>query len=166
MAANRSTELIAALPRQLARDLRGLGGNERIAFLGAAVIVASLLLPWYRAPVASDLVQTGFGAFSFATGALVLTAAATAYLALEIGGGYVPPRPLREWGLLVAAGAWAALIVLYLMIERPDFRLAGINDAYELHYGAFVALGGSLLIIGSGLRLRPRERRARPQPPD
>lgn len=154
------------LPRQLARDLRGLGGNERIAFLGAAVVVGSMLLPWYRAPVASDLVQTGFGAFNFATGALILIAAATAYLALEIGGGYVPPRPLREWGLLVAAGTWAAVIVLYLMIERPEFRLAGIEDSYELHYGIFVALGGAVLVIASGLRLRRPERRARPQAPD
>jgi hypothetical protein len=166
VAANRSTELLAALPRQLARDLRGLGGNERLAFLGAAVIVGSMLLPWYRAPVASDLVQTGFGAFNFATAALILIAATTAFLALEIGGGYVPPQPLREWGLLIALGTWAALIVLYLMIERPDFRLAGIEDTYELHYGTFIALGGALLIVLSGLRIRKPERRARPQAPD
>jgi hypothetical protein len=166
VAASRSTELLTALPRQLARDLRGLGGNERVAFLGAATIVGSLFLPWYRAPVASDLVQTGFGAFSFAISALVLVAVATTFLALEIGGGYVPPRPLREWGLFVVAGGWAAAIVLYLMIERPDFRLAGIDDTYELHYGPFVALGGAGLIIASGLRLRPRERRVRPRPPD
>jgi hypothetical protein len=159
VAANRSTDLIAALPRQLLRDLRGLGGNERIAFMGAAVIVGSMFLPWYRAPVSSDLVQTGFGAFGFSEAALLLVAGATAFLALEIGGGYVPPRPLREWGLLVALGAWGCLIVLYRMIQRPEFNLAGADErSFEIHYGIFVALAGAAIIIAAGLRLRPKER--------
>ncbi len=166
MAASRSTELVARLPRQLLRDVRGLSGNERIAFMGAAVIVGSFILPWYRAPVSSDLVQTGFGAFSFAEGALLLIAGATAFLALEAGGGYVPPRPLREWGLLVTAGGWAALIVVYRMIERPDFKLTEVDQAYEIHYGIFVALAGAALIIAAGLRMRPRERAKRPVAPE
>jgi hypothetical protein len=157
---------MSGVPRQLLRDVRGLSGNERIAFMGAAVIAGSLILPWYRAPVSSDLVQTGFGAFSFAEAALLLIAGATAFLALEAGGGYVPPRPLREWGLLIAAGGWAALIVLYRMIQRPDFELAGIDEAYEIHYGIFVALAGAAIIIAAGLRMRPRERAKRPQAPD
>ena len=47
------------------------------------MMVGSLLLPWYQSPVSSDLVQTGFGAFSLAEGALVLVAAATTFLALQ-----------------------------------------------------------------------------------
>src|SRR5262245_63877964 len=95
VAASRSTELLRELPRQLARDLRGLGGNERIAVIGAAIMVFSVCLPWYQSPITSDLVLSGIGAFSFAEGALLLIAGATVYLALEGGGGYIPPRPLR-----------------------------------------------------------------------
>ena len=164
MAASRSTE--ESFPRKLLSDLRGLGGNERIAVIGAAVMVGSLALPWYQSPISNDLVLTGIGAFGWAEGALVLIAAATVFLALQGGGGYVPPRPLREWALFVLAGCWAALIVLYRIADRPRFTLAGHDEPYNLHYAIFVALAGAVLIVMAGLRMRPRERAKHPQPPD
>ena len=174
MAASRSTDTRAqAQPRatrhllgRLWRDLRGLGGNERIAVIGAGVMVGSLLLPWYQSPISNDLVFTGIGAFGWAEAALVLIAAATVFLALQGGGGYVPPRPLREWGLFVAAGTWSAVIVVYQMIDRPKFTLAGHDQPYDLHYAIFVALAGAAIIVAAGLRMRPRERAKRPQAPD
>ncbi|HKH41044.1 MAG TPA: hypothetical protein VKA41_04245 [Solirubrobacterales bacterium] len=165
MAASRSTDL-RSISRKLLTDLRGLGGNERIAVIGAAVMVGSLLLPWYESPISNDLVLTGIGAFSWAEGALVLIALATTFLALQGGGGYVPPRPLREWGLFVTAGSWAALIVLYRIADRPRFTLAGHDEPYDLHYAIFVALAGAVIIVIAGLRMRPRERAKRPRAPD
>jgi hypothetical protein len=164
VAASRSTEIHPL--HRLWRDLRGLGGNERIAVIGAGVMVGSLLLPWYESPVSNDLVFTGIGAFGWAEAALVLIAAATTFLALQGGGGYIPPRPLREWALFVAAGAWSAVIVVFRMIDRPKFTLGGHDQAYDLHYAIFVALGGAAIIVIAGLRMRPRERAKRPQAPD
>jgi hypothetical protein len=166
VAASRSTEHAASPLRKLLRDLRGLGGNERIAVIGAAVLVGSLLLPWYQSPTSDDLVQTGFGAFGWAEGALILIAVATTFLALQGGGGYVPPRPLREWALFAVAGCWAALIVLYRIADRPDFTLAGHDEPYNLNYAIFVALAGAVLMVMAGLRMRPRERAKRPRAPD
>jgi hypothetical protein len=165
VAASRSTSL-RSFSSKLLGDLRGLGGNERIAVIGAAVMVGDLVLPWYQSPISNDLVLTGVGAFGWAEGALVLIAAATVFLALKGGGGYVPPRPLREWGLFVAAGSWAAVIVLYRVFDRPDFTLAGHDQPYDLHYGIFVALAGAATIVMAGLRMRPRERAERPQAPE
>ncbi|MDX6606214.1 MAG: hypothetical protein QOD14_754 [Solirubrobacterales bacterium] len=166
MAASRSTEIARSLPRNLVRDLRGLGGNERIAVIGAAVMVFSLLLPWYQSPISNDLVLTGIGGFSWAEGTLLVVAAATTFLALQGGGGYVPPRPLREWSLFVVAGLWAAGIVVYRMFDRPPFTLGGRDEPYDLHYAIFVALAGALIIVVAGLRMRPSERAKRPQAPD
>jgi hypothetical protein len=165
VAASRSTDP-GSIPRKLLNDLRGLGGNERIAVIGAAVMVGSLVLPWYESPISNDLVLTGIGAFGWAEAALVLIAAATTILALQGGGGYVPPRPLREWALFVVAGCWSALIVLYRIADRPRFTLAGHDEPYDLHYAIFVALAGAVIIVMAGLRMRPRERAKRPQPPD
>ena len=165
MAASRSPSW-DSFPRKLLSDLRGLGGNERIAVIGAAILVGSLVLPWYQSPISNDLVLTGIGAFGWSEAALVLIAAATVFLALKGGGGYVPPRPLREWGLFVAAGIWAAVIVLYRIADRPRFTLAGHDEPYNLHYAIFVALAGAVLIVMAGLRMRPRERAKRPQAPD
>jgi hypothetical protein len=165
VAASRSTDR-RSIPRKLIGDLRGLGGNERIAVIGAAVMVGSLLLPWYESPISNDLVRTGIGAFGWAEGALVLIAGATTFLALQGGGGYVPPRPLREWALFAVAGCWAALIVLYRIADRPRFTLAGHDEPYDLHYAIFVALAGAVIIVIAGLRMRPRERAKRPRAPD
>ena len=134
--------------------------------IGCAVMVGSLFLPWYQSPISNDLVLTGIGAFGWAEAALVLTAAATAFLALEGGGGYVPPRPLREWALFVAAGSWAALLILYRVADRPRFTLEGHDEPYNLHYAIFLALIGAGLVIAAGLRMRPEEYAKRPQAPD
>jgi len=151
------TELPGRAGRELLRDLRGLRGPERIAVLGVAVIAASLVLPWYDAGVA-DLVQTGLGAFSWTEGAILLTCGATVFLSLKVGGGYVPPRPLTEWGLFSAAGVWIALIVVYRMLDRPELRLdlplAELEREYALGWGIFVTLGGAAVIVIAGLRSR------------
>jgi hypothetical protein len=137
--------------------IRRMGPNERLAGTGALVVIASLLLPWYGAPIASDLVKTGFGNFNFATAAMLLTVGAALYLIVEVGDGYRPPRPFTVGTLLIAAGVWTGLLILYQMVDRPNFDFAGVNDDYNVRYGTFVALGGSAAIILAGTRRRVRE---------
>jgi hypothetical protein len=141
---------------RIADALRSLGASERIAGIGALVVLASLLLPWYGLRFLSSLSQTGLDAFGFAQTGLVLTAGAALVLIVRCALGYQLPRPLSEGGLLVAAGVWAALLVAYAMIDRPDdFAPLEIS----LRYGIFVALGGAVAVIVGGLRLRREGRR-------
>jgi hypothetical protein len=68
--------------------------------------------------------------------------------------------------MLFAAGAWAAAIVVYRMVDRPelDFEVVvRVKRDYDLRYGIFVALAGALLIAIAGLRARRTERK-RPEP--
>lgn len=164
VAASRLTELPRRLGHELVRDLRGLRGNERLAVAGVGLILLSLPLPWYDGEVGA-LVQTGLADFNWAQAAILLMCAATVFLALQVGGGYVPPRPLREWALFVAAGSWNTLIVIYLMLDRPeleiDLPVARIERDYGLGYGIFVALAGALLIVAAGVRARSGASRLR-----
>lgn len=156
VAENHSIEV--RLAGRLGRAARGMGPSERLASLGAVAVFFSMLLPWYRAPVESNLVQTGAGAFNFALAALLATMAAVLLLAIEVGDGYRPPRPLSIGTLLLLAGVWGGLIVLFAtFFDRPQFDLGGVNDDYEIAYGTFVALGGTAAIAVAGLRRRARE---------
>ena len=132
--------------------LARLHPSERLAALGAAAIPLSLAFPWYGIPVSGGLVQTGFGAFGFAHAALLLTTAAALYLLFRRLRGNAFPRPFSEGGLLAVAGGWGALLVGYLMLDRPD-ELAGFGRV-NLRYGIFVALAGAVATMVGGLRLR------------
>jgi hypothetical protein len=151
VAANRWTELFQALPPP-----------TRLATVGALAVPVSLLFPWYSTEFGGGLSRTGLDSFGFGQLALLLTVGAALYLVVRCARGYRPPRPLREGGLLAAAGVWAAILTGYLMLDRP--HLAGASETH-LRYGIFVALGGSIALLVGGLRVRAdeisAERRAR-----
>jgi hypothetical protein len=134
-----------------------LRAAERLAALGALICAAATLLPWYEAPIGSHLVKTGLGTFGFAMAAQLLTAGAALVLLFQVVRGRRPPLPLHEGTLLAAAGAWAGGIIITLMFDRPQFNLAGFDQDYSLAYGIFVALGGAVLLLGAGLRIRQAE---------
>jgi hypothetical protein len=127
--------------------------------LGALVVVGSLVLPWYDIAF-SRVSQTGLGAFGFAHAALLTSVGAAIGLIMIIARGYSLPRPFSEGVLLVVAGAWASVLAVYLMLDRPD-ELAGRIDV-GLRPGVFVALAGALAVIVGGLRVRREERTRRP----
>jgi hypothetical protein len=132
----------------------GLRPAERIAALGAVLMIGSLLFPWYgiELELFSGFSQTGLEAFGFGHGALVATAAAALLLIVRCGAGYRPPRPLDEGALLILAAIWGAVVVAYLAIDRPD-EIAGFTTV-RLRYGLFVALGGAAALLSGGVRLR------------
>jgi hypothetical protein len=134
---------------------RSLPPPARLATVGAIAALGSMLLPWYGIQFGPGLSQTGFDSLGLGELALALTCGAALYLVVRCAAGYLPPRPLSEGGLLALAGVWAALLVAYLMIDRPD-EIAG-HAHIHLRYGIFVAMGGSVAMLVGGLRLRRHE---------
>lgn len=135
----------------LLRRFRSLPSGARLAVIGALVVVASLLLPWYGIAF-TKLSTSGVGSFGFAHLALLVTVASAMLLCARLALGLRLPQPLREAELVAAAGIWATLLVAYLMLDRPD-ELAG-STRVGLRAGIFVALVGALAITAGGLRLR------------
>ena len=132
----------------------GLRPAERVAAAGALLCLGSVLFPWYgiELELFQGFSQTGLEAFSFAHGALMLTAAAALVLIVRCGRGYRPPRPLSEGALLALAGLWAAILVGYLAIDKPD-DIAGFGHV-RLRYGLLVALAGAGALVSGGMGVR------------
>jgi hypothetical protein len=137
---------------------RGLRPAERFCILGALMVAGSLVLPWYDVAF-TDFSRTALDQFGFAHVALLLTVGSAVALIMRAKQGYVLPRPLSEGVLLAVGGGWAALLVAYLMLDRPE-QLEGSTNV-GLRLGGFVALGGAIALIVGGLRVRRDARRRR-----
>ena len=150
----------AAAPAAETAPPRGLRPAERLCILGALVVAGSLILPWYDVAF-THISRTALDKFGFVHVALLLTVGAAVVLIVRATRGYVLPRPLSEGVILAAAGAWAAVLVAYLMLDRPE-QLDGSTEV-GLRLGGFVALGGAVALIVGGLRVHrdARIRRAK-----
>lgn len=152
MAASHSTEDPGASGR-VTRLLAELPRDRRVAGFGALTVLGSMLLPWYAPAVGVEVVKTGISDPGYAQLALALTAGCALVVIFRGERGYRVPWPLHEGTLLALAGAWSALIFVYLMFDRPDFEFLS-SEAVRLRFGIFVGVAGALAILVAGLRLR------------
>jgi hypothetical protein len=139
---------------------RPLTAAERVTGAGGIAAAASMLLPWYEIPFSRGLSVTGLDNFGFAHAALLLTIGAAAFLVVREAGGHALPRPLRAGDLVAVAGAWAVVLTVYLIADRPE-QLAGSTQVH-LRYGIYVCLAGCLAVAVGGLRMRKELRARRP----
>ena len=143
-------------PRAVLR-FPGPRGHHRLAALGILTCLISLPMPWYRVRFDPSIAKSGLAAFGFAETALLITLGSAAFLLVRVASGQRPPLPLHEGTLLAAAGAWSGVIVAYLIFDRPEITIRGIKFDYGLGYGAFIALGGCVVLVVAGMRLRRAE---------
>lgn len=143
---------MAAAGRSPEPARRPLSPAERVVCGGAIGVGASVLLPWYGIPFGDGLSVTGLDAFGFGAAAVLLTVAAAIVLIVREAAGHSLPRPLRAAELVVAAGAWSAVLCIYLIFDRPD-ELGGTTDVTP-RLGVFVALAGCVTIALGGMRMR------------
>jgi hypothetical protein len=131
---------------ELPVTLRRIRVGEMLALLGAALVIASLLTPWYGGSTLGTLSAWD----TFGAALVLLIAAACAALAMVASA-----LTQRSTALPVSVAVWSVVLgliglvaALVRLLERPD-------HATSLCAGAWLALAGAAsILLGAWLALR------------
>ena len=140
------------------------GREQRLAAAAALGLFVTMLLPWYtktetwswqRAQGLADHVSA-FGAFSFVEAAVLLVSAGVLVMLFTRAERRAFHLPGGDGMIIMLAGAWAAMLIFYRMLDKPGLHGNDVISATEgITWGIFLAL---LVAIASGLRRRARAR--------
>lgn len=154
---------------RLTHAWRSLPGDRRICAILAGLLFLTLFLPWYSTTATTgrivngrflaataDASQSGFGAFTFVEAAVVLVVIGVLGLlfARAESEGREFHLPLRDGTVIMLAGAWAALLIIWRLFDKPSL---GQGITVGLEWGIFVALTVSVALAWAGGRVRARD---------
>ena len=148
------------------RAVRTLDAEQRLAGLAALALTVTLFLPWYQVSVARgsaffDSNRTAFGVFSFVEAAVLLVAAGVLALLFARGERKGFHLPGGDGTVILAAGAWAALLLLWRVFDRPDVEGRGVTVGIQ--WGFFFAFLAAAALALAGWRMRQA---GHPEPPN
>jgi hypothetical protein len=152
----------------LARVRRAAGAldpEQRLAGLAAIALLVTLFLPWYDATLldrgrAANVTYSAFGVFSFVEAAVLLVALGVFALLFARGEQRGFHLPGGDGTVLVGAGAWAAVLLLWRVFDRPDVER---SVQVGITWGFFFAFLAAAALAGAGWRMRQA---GRPEPPN
>jgi hypothetical protein len=156
---------------RLARDWRALAPEQRLAGATAVALFVTMLLPWYQqnavvnTPRAAPLQSrnlNAFQVFSFVEAAVLLVAVAVIYLLYARAEGREFHLPGSDGAVVMAAGLWTALLLVFRLFDKPGISSHGIAGNVGVQWGIFFALAAAGLMAYAGSRMRGA---ARPEPP-
>jgi hypothetical protein len=151
--------------RRLNDAWRAMEPERRVAAIAAVALLLTMFFPWYglqslnrKTGVIYSHNISAFGDVSFVEAAIFLVAAGIVAMLLARAEGRRFHMPGGDGTIVLAAGAWAGLLIFYRVFSRPagDGYPVGIEWGFFL---AFVAAGG---LAFAGLRMRGSERPAAP----
>ena len=161
-----------AAASRVARAWRALVAEQRLAAGAALGLFVTMLLPWYTkastfvirgAPRTAESTSSAFGAFSFVEAAVLLVSAFVLAVLFARGEGRAFHLPGGDGTTIGLAGAWAALLIFYRMLDKPGLSGNQVVAATEgVTWGIFVALLVAIGLAYSGWRIRSA---GRPEPP-
>ena len=146
-----------------------LGPEQRLAAVAALGLVVSLFLPWYEksvfAPTRGGIVSASeslnaFQVISWVEAAVVLVAFGVLFLIWARSQNKGFHLPGGDGTVILVAGGWAALLLVWRLFDKPD--VAGAGATVGIQWGWFVALVMAGLVAAAGYRVRAAHR---PEPP-
>jgi hypothetical protein len=150
--------------KRLPRSFNALVSEQRLVVLAAALVLVSMLLPWYSKTI-NGVTRTGITADheaklaifvpSFVEASIFLVAIAILMLMFFRGEGSAFHLPFGDGLVVTAAGAWVGLLVFYRFIDQPaGGKTNNLVYSYDLSWGIFFGLLAAAFLIYSGTRLR------------
>jgi hypothetical protein len=152
----------------LAKRIRTVPPEHRMAAIAAGVLVFSMLLPWYQKsfvpPGKSTFVHdsmSAFGVFTFVEAAILLVAGGVLFLLWARSEGKAFHLPGGDGFVISAAGAWALVLLIWRVFDRPGDE----NPSTEvgIQWGFIIAMAAAAALIVAGARVRAAHR---PEPPN
>jgi hypothetical protein len=165
---------------------RQLEAERRLAAAAALGLFVSMFLPWYSktdtlvvqgAARSTQTSLNAFQAFSFVEAAVLLVSGGVLVLLFKRAEGGEFRVPGGDGTIVLVAGAWAALLVFYRLLDKPGLQgNERLTATVGVEWGIFIALLLALTLAYAGGRMRSAARpaaplvrrgsRARPPAPD
>jgi hypothetical protein len=150
---------------------RTLTPEQHLAGSASGALFVTMFLPWYQQNAVVNTPRTAplqsrnlnaFQVFSFVEAAVLLVAVAVLYLLFARGERRSFQLPGGDGSVVFAAGAWAALLLVLRLFDKPGITSHGVAANVGIQWGIFFALAAAGLLAASGSRMRAS---ARPDPP-
>ncbi|MHB8242830.1 MAG: hypothetical protein ACYDHN_12680, partial [Solirubrobacteraceae bacterium] len=167
---------------RLTHAWRELEREQRLAALTSLGLFVSMFLPWYSkantfvehgAAKATQTSLSAFQAFSFVEAAVLLVSAGVLTMLFRRAEGASFHLPGGDGLIVMVAGAWAALLIFYRLLDKPGLKASQtITATVGVEWGIFIALLLAIGLLYAGQRMRTEERpappamRRRPRPRD
>jgi hypothetical protein len=157
---------------RVGRAWRLLDSEQRLAAAAALALFVTMLLPWYtktntlvvrNVPRSTQSTFSAFGAFSFVEAAVLLVSGAVLTILFARAERRAFHLPGGDGTIIMLAGAWAAVLIFYRMLDKPSLHGNDVISATEgITWGIFVALLVALALAYAGRRMHVA---SRPEPP-
>jgi hypothetical protein len=142
----------------LARTLRELPPESRLAGGAAAGLIFSMVLPWYQVVARGGEAdsRSAFQVFTWVEAAILLVAAAVLFLVWARAHQKRFHLPGGDGFVISLAGGWVLVLLIWRLFDKPD--VSGAATTVGIDWGIFVALvaGGALVAAGAQMRAAHR----------
>jgi hypothetical protein len=152
------------------RAWRVLRREQRVSAIAAMALWLTMFLPWYsetglalgkNGVHAGGVSLTAWSAFSWVEAAVLLVSLGVLALLFARGERRAFHLPGGDGGLIMVAGAWIALLVIYRMFDTNGIKVADGEITTGIDWGIFMALAAAVWLAYTGVSMR-RAHRAEP----
>jgi len=147
---------------RIARAWRALAAEQRHAAIAAIVLLLTMILPWYgktgfdtKLNSASENLNA-FAVFGWVEAAIFLVSLGILLVLFYRGENRAFHLPGGDGTVIMAAGLWAAFLLLWRVFDRPGVSGKGVTIGIQ--WGFFFAFLAAGALAYAGYRLRVSQR--------